>query len=89
MFGNDNKDKGADNKPAETTDKATVSPEAKQAKSEAQEATGLYNVEYLVDHGNMKKGKSTQMHHSTAKALEFHKIVKIGEKVEVVKKEKR
>ncbi len=55
----------------------------------AAESQGLYNVTFLEDHGNNKKDSTTKMHHSTAKALEYHKIVKIGEKVKVVEKPKR
>lgn len=37
----------------------------------------MVKVEYLIDHGTSLKGDKTEMHESTAKALEAHKVVKI------------
>jgi len=34
-------------------------------------------VEYLLDHGNSKKGEKTEMFESTALALEKHKVLKV------------
>ena len=56
-----------------------------KAANEAAEAKGLYEVEFTKDLGSRKKGDVVEMHHSTAKALETHKKVKIGKKVTVKK----
>lgn len=58
--------------------------ETKEAK-EVRNEKGLVNVTYLKDHGTNKKGSTAVMHSSTAKALEAHKVVKVGEKVTSVK----
>lgn len=58
--------------------------ETKEAK-EVRNEKGLVNVTYLKDHGTCEKGSTAVMHSSTAKALEAHKVVKVGEKVTSVK----
>ena len=41
----------------------------------------MYKFVYAVNHGNCKKGESVNMAKSTARALEAHKIGKMGAKV--------
>lgn len=42
-----------------------------------------YNVEFLKDHGNNKKGTKAVMAASTANALANHEIVKVGTKAKL------
>ena len=55
----------------------------------AQKSKGLYNVVYIKDHGNKSKGDKAEMHLSTAKALEAHKIVEVKDQIKSVSKQKR
>tara|TARA_R110000744_G_scaffold13793_3_gene39873 strand:- start:5381 stop:5569 length:189 start_codon:yes stop_codon:yes gene_type:complete len=52
------------------------------ARTKKQVVLGYVEVTYLTDHGSYEKGEKRDMPVSTAKALELHKVVKLGKELD-------